>query len=46
VTRGLTALARIMSETACIYSDRRTEAACDAVLMVTARLPQDGLYLA
>jgi dimethylamine/trimethylamine dehydrogenase len=30
---------------ACTYSGRETETACDAVLMVTARLPDDRLYL-
>jgi dimethylamine/trimethylamine dehydrogenase len=46
VTRGLARVGQDHVETACVYSDRRAEIACDAVLMVTARLPQDGLYLA
>jgi dimethylamine/trimethylamine dehydrogenase len=46
VTRGLTRVSRDHVETACVYSDRRAEIACDAVLMVTARLPNDALYLA
>jgi dimethylamine/trimethylamine dehydrogenase len=46
VTRGLTRVGKDHVETACVYSDRRAQTACDAVLMVTARLPQDALYLA
>ncbi len=46
VTRGLTRIGRDHVETACVYSDRRAETACDAVVLVTARLPEDGLYLA
>jgi dimethylamine/trimethylamine dehydrogenase len=46
VTRGLTRVGKDHVETACVYSDRRAETACDAVVMVTARLPQDALYLA
>jgi dimethylamine/trimethylamine dehydrogenase len=46
VTRGLTRVGKDHVETACVYSDRRAETACDAVLMVTARLPDDDLYLA
>ena len=46
VTRGLTRIGRDHVETACVYSDRRAETACDAVVLVTARLPEDALYLA
>jgi dimethylamine/trimethylamine dehydrogenase len=35
-------LARI----ACTYTDREVEVACDALVLVTARLPDDGLALA
>jgi dimethylamine/trimethylamine dehydrogenase len=31
---------------ACTYSDRVSRLACDAVVLVTARLPDDALYLA
>ena len=30
----------------CTYTGRAERFACDAVVMVTARLPEDGLYLA
>ena len=46
VTRGLTRVGKDHVETACVYSGRLAETACDAVVLVTARLPQDGLYLA
>ena len=46
VTRGLTRIGQDHVETACVYSDRRAETACDAVVLVTARLPEDALYLA
>ena len=45
VTRGLTSVARDHAEVACVYSDRRSQIACDAVVMVTARLPNDALHL-
>jgi dimethylamine/trimethylamine dehydrogenase len=45
VTRGLMSVARDHVEVACTYSARRSQIACDAVLMVTARLPNDALYL-
>jgi dimethylamine/trimethylamine dehydrogenase len=45
VTRGLTSVVRDHAEVACVYSDRRSQIACDAVVMVTARLPNDALYL-
>ena len=44
VTRGLAASARRSVTAACTYTGRETEIACDAVLLVTARLPNDGLY--
>jgi dimethylamine/trimethylamine dehydrogenase len=46
VTRGLTRIGKGHVETACVYSDRRAETTCDAVVLVAARLPVDGLYLA
>jgi dimethylamine/trimethylamine dehydrogenase len=46
VTRGLARVGKDHVETACVYSGRLAETACDAVLMVTARLPNDDLYLA
>ncbi len=42
------ALGRIMAEgvqLACVYSGRTLELRCEAVLLVTARLPEDSLYL-
>ena len=30
---------------ACTYTGRETALTCDAVVMVTSRMPQDGLYL-
>ncbi len=39
------ASAAIMLEVACTYSGRLSQIACDAVVMVTARLPNDALYL-
>jgi len=45
VTRGLTRVARDHAELACVYSGRLSQIACDAVVMVTARLPADALYL-
>jgi dimethylamine/trimethylamine dehydrogenase len=45
VTRGLTRVGKDHVETACVYSGRLAETPCDAVVMVTARLPKDALYL-
>ncbi len=45
VTRGLTRVARDHVEIACVYSGRLSQIACDAVVMVTARLPNDMLYV-
>jgi dimethylamine/trimethylamine dehydrogenase len=45
VTRGLTAVGRDHAKVACTYSGRTSQLACDAVLMVAARLPNDALYL-
>ena len=42
------ALSRILQdgvETACVYTGRTEEIACDTVLLVTARLPEEALYL-
>ena len=33
-----------MIAASCTYTGRREEIACDAVLMVTSRLPNDELY--
>jgi dimethylamine/trimethylamine dehydrogenase len=44
LTHALVALNGQKAEIACVYSGRRLEVACDAALLVTARLPQDGLY--
>jgi dimethylamine/trimethylamine dehydrogenase len=45
VTRGLMQVARDHAEVACTYSGRTSHIACDAVVTVTARLPEDALYL-
>jgi dimethylamine/trimethylamine dehydrogenase len=45
VTRGLASVGRDHAEVACTYSGRVSRIACDAVVLVTARLPNDALYL-
>jgi dimethylamine/trimethylamine dehydrogenase len=45
VTRGLVRIAPDHAEVACTYSDRVSQLACQAVVLVTARLPNDALYL-
>ena len=45
VTRAVTAVHQGGVTVACTYTGRASEIACDAVVMVTARLPDDGLYL-
>jgi len=45
MTRGLTAVGKDYAEVACTYTGRTSQLACDAVLMVAARLPNDALYL-
>jgi dimethylamine/trimethylamine dehydrogenase len=45
VTRGLVAIGRDHAEVGCTYSGRASQLACDAVVLVTARLPNDVLYL-
>jgi dimethylamine/trimethylamine dehydrogenase len=45
VTRGLTGIGHDHAEVACTYSGRTSQIACDAVVLVTARLPNDALYL-
>ena len=44
VTRGLGRIGASAVTAACAYTGRETEIACDAVLLVTARLPNDELY--
>jgi dimethylamine/trimethylamine dehydrogenase len=44
VTRGLSRIGASSVIAACTYTGRQTETACDAVLLVTARLPNDELY--
>jgi dimethylamine/trimethylamine dehydrogenase len=46
VTRGLAAVEQGAVSARCTYTGRLEHVACDAVVMVTARLPEDGLYLA
>jgi dimethylamine/trimethylamine dehydrogenase len=45
VTRGLTGIGRAHVDVACTYSGRPSQIACEAVVLVTARLPHDALYL-
>jgi dimethylamine/trimethylamine dehydrogenase len=45
VTRGLSSIGRDHADVACTYSGRQAQIACDAVVLVTARLPNDALYL-
>ena len=45
VTRGLASIGRDHVEVACTYSGRQSQLACDAVVLATARLPNDALYL-
>jgi len=44
ITRGLSTVKQGGVEIACTYSGRPEEIACDALVLVTARLPEDGLY--
>jgi len=43
--RSVSAIAADAVETACVFTGRREETPCDGVVLVTARLPEDGLYL-
>jgi dimethylamine/trimethylamine dehydrogenase len=43
--RAVTSIARGSVETACFYTGRTDRRAADAVVLVTARLPNDRLYL-
>ena len=45
VTRALTAVDSDAVEVCCTYTGRSEMIGCDAVVMVTARLPEDRLYL-
>jgi dimethylamine/trimethylamine dehydrogenase len=45
VTRGLVGIGRDHADLACTYSGRQSQIACEAVVLVTARLPNDALYL-
>ncbi len=42
--RVLEALHESAAELACVYTGRREPLACEAAVLVTARLPEDGLY--
>tara|TARA_B100000686_G_scaffold317731_1_gene366790 strand:- start:125 stop:1099 length:975 start_codon:yes stop_codon:yes gene_type:complete len=33
-----------MVELSCVFSDRRTEKKCDSLVLITERIPNDGLY--
>jgi dimethylamine/trimethylamine dehydrogenase len=43
--RSVSAIAAGAVETTCVFTGRRQETPCDGVVLVTARLPEDGLYL-
>jgi len=43
--RAVTEIARQAVTVQCTYTGRREEIGCDAVVLVTARLPEDSLYL-
>ena len=46
VTRGLASVEADGVTATCTYTGRPERIGCDAVLMVTSRLPEDGLFLA
>jgi dimethylamine/trimethylamine dehydrogenase len=43
--RTVTAVQGGVVETACVFTGRKAELACDSVVLVTARLPNESLYL-
>jgi dimethylamine/trimethylamine dehydrogenase len=43
--RAVTAVRTGGVETACVFTGRKAELACDSVVLVTARLPNESLYL-
>jgi dimethylamine/trimethylamine dehydrogenase len=45
VANGLAAVGAAAVELACIYTGRKSTLACDGVVMVTARLPEDQLHI-
>ncbi len=45
ITRGLSSVTSSAVKIACTYTGRVTEIACDAVVMVTSRLPRDKIFL-
>ncbi len=45
ITRGLSSVSASAVKIACTYTGRVTEIACDAVVMVTSRLPRDKIFL-
>ena len=45
LTRGLTGVSPGGVKLACTYTGREEQVPCDAVVLVTARLPEDRLYL-
>ena len=46
LSHAVTAVGRGQVETRCVYTDRASSLAADAVVMVTARLPEEELWLA
>ena len=45
-SRALTGADPGVARTACVYTDRESEAPCDALVLVTARVPDDALWAA
>lgn len=45
ITRGLSSVSASAVKIACTYTGRVTEIACDAVVLVTSRLPRDKIFL-
>ncbi len=46
LNRGVTAIGKDHVETNCMFSDARTPVGCDAVLLVSSRLENNGVYTA
>ena len=44
VSKAVAGVAPGSAELACVYTDRRSRIACESLVAVTARLPEDGLY--
>jgi dimethylamine/trimethylamine dehydrogenase len=44
LSRAVSSVAQAGAILACTYTGREFQAACDAIVLVTSRLPEDGLY--